>query len=269
MRNIAVALLAILSAVAAAAAPKAELWARWSAHDDASRRTINHRAWDDFLAEFVSARDGINVVDYAAARDAARDSLQSYLRRLAQVNISEYARGEQRAYWINLYNALTVETILAHYPVAGIRDIDISPGLFADGPWGKKQITVEGAQLSLDDIEHRILRPIWRDARIHYAVNCASVGCPNLAMRAYTAANADELLEQGAKEFINHPRGAVVEDGELFVSSIYTWFADDFGGGDAGVIRHLKQYAAPELRAQLDGVTAVSGDDYDWSLNQK
>ena len=84
--------------------------------------------------------------------------------------------------------------------------------------------------MSLDDIEHRILRPIWRDPRIHYAVNCASIGCPDLFPEAITAANADAYLTRGARDYINDPRGAVVTGGRLTVSSIYKWFREDFGG---------------------------------------
>jgi Protein of unknown function, DUF547 len=87
--------------------------------------------------------------------------------------------------------------------VASIRDIAISPGLFSVGPWGRKLIEVEGEPLSLDDIEHRILRPIWRDPRLHYAVNCAALGCPNLRSSAFTAANADILLETAASDYVN------------------------------------------------------------------
>ena len=94
------------------------------------------------------------------------------------VAISNYNRNEQKAYWINVYNALTIDLILSRFPVASIRDINISPGLLARGPWGAKLFIVEGEKLSLDDIEHRILRPIWKDNRIHYAVNFASLGLP-------------------------------------------------------------------------------------------
>lgn len=172
------------------------------------------------------------------------------------------------AYWINLYNALTMQVVLEHYPVDSIRDIDISPGWFSDGPWGAKLVGVEGEQLTLDDIEHRILRPIWQDPRIHYTVNCASVGCPNLALEAYTTANYNELAEAGVRAYINSPRGAVVDKGRLKVSSIYAWFKTDFGGTDASVIQHLRQYAEPELAAELDGVKKISDDFYDWSLNE-
>jgi Protein of unknown function, DUF547 len=154
-----------------------------------------------------------------------RKALKSYLENLQSLQISQYNRAEQKAYWINLNNALTVEVVLSRYPVESIRDIGISPGLFSRGPWDAKLLTVEGEKLSLNDIEHRILRPIWRDARVHYAVNCASLGCPNLQPAAFTTDNTENLLERGAKEYVNHPRGVAVRNQKLRVSSIYVWFS--------------------------------------------
>ena len=165
-----------------------------------------------------------------------------------------------------MYNALTITVILDHYPVESIRDIDTS-GLFANGPWGAELVTIEGETLTLDDIEHRILRPIWQDPRVHYAVNCASIGCPNIMRTAFTAKNTEALMNSAAKDFINHPRAVTVTGDKLRVSSIYVWFKDDFGGTDEGVIAHLKQYAKPTLRGRLNSVTKIDGDVYDWSLN--
>jgi len=193
----------------------------------------------------------------------------AYLDALQQTPVSKLNRNEQRAFWINLYNALTADVVIAHYPVDSIRDIDISPGLFASGPWQKKLAQVEGEKLSLDDIEHRILRPIWQDARVHYAVNCASIGCPNLMTNAFTAENTEAMLQDGAQDFINHRRGARVDDGgALVVSSIYKWFAEDFGGDDSGIITHLQKHADDDLRAKLANVKTIADDDYDWNLNK-
>jgi hypothetical protein len=250
-------------------APKADLWERWSAHSRSSTASIDHGDWDVFLARYVVAHeDGVNRVAYARVSGEDRDRLKAYLAGLAELRISDYSRDEQRAYWINMYNALTVDVVLDHYPVDSIRAIAISPGFFAIGPWGKKLIGVEGEQLSLDDIEHRILRPIWKDPRIHYAVNCASLGCPKLMPRAFTATNTEELLEQGARDFINSDHGARFEsDTRLVASSIYDWFQEDFGGDEAGVIAHLRLYADAALEAKLDGVTDVHDFEYDWTLN--
>jgi hypothetical protein len=260
--------LAGIASLEALFAPKAELWPRWQAHDPASGETVDHAVWDRLLGRYL-ARDetGLNRFDYGAVSAADRSALDGYLAALAARAVGHLNRDEQRAYWINLYNALTVQVVLAHYPVESIRDIDISPGLFASGPWDKALIAVEGEDLTLNHIEHRILRPIWRDPRIHYAVNCASVGCPNLQTRAFTAANTEALLEAAARDYVNSPRGLVLADGGLTVSSIYVWFNEDFGGSDAGVIAHLARFAAPELAARFSGVTAIAGHAYDWRLN--
>ena len=262
------ALVFTLPAVTASAAPKAELWERWTAHDAASTATVDHSAWDRFLeANLVLGRNGINRLAYGQVSAADRKALARYLDALAAAPISRYQRDEQLAYWINLYNALTVKVILDHYPVKSIRDIDISPGWFSFGPWDRKLIEVESEMVSLNDIEHRILRPIWRDARIHYAVNCASLGCPNLAPTAYNAKTTDSSLTAGARAHINHPRGVSIEGGRLYVSTIYKWFVEDFGGDDKGVLDHLRQFANPELANKLAKFVAIDGYRYDWGIN--
>jgi hypothetical protein len=248
-------------------APSANLWSRWLAADPGATARIDHSSWDAFLKTYRSeARSGPARFAYASVSPADREALRAYVAALEAEPISRYSRPEQFAYWVNLYNALTVKVILDHYPVASIRDITISPGLFARGPWGRKLVTIEGERVSLNDIEHRILRPIWKDPRIHYAVNCASVGCPDLQGDAFTASNTETLLNRGARTYINDARGVRFDNGRLIVSSIYGWFAEDFGGS-AGVLDHLRQYAEPDLRRRLEARAAVDGHAYDWSLN--
>lgn len=248
------------------AAPKAKLWEFWIAHDSDSTTTIDHSAWNEFLANYLRRRpDGINRFAYRAVSPSQRELLSTYIDGLAALPIRTYSRDEQLAYWINLYNALTVQVVLDHFPVESIRDI--SSGLFSFGPWRMDLVTIEGESLSLDDIEHRILRPVWKDARVHYAVNCASLGCPNLQPVAFTSDNTHDLLDTAAREYVNHPRGAQVTEDGLVVSSIYDWFEDDFGGNDRGVIDHLTRYADPELARQLQDVTEVERDRYDWAIN--
>jgi hypothetical protein len=257
-----------LAPSAAFAAPKAELWQRWTAHQAGSMQRVDHAAWGRLLAaRLIVGADGINRFAYGAVTAPERQALDGYVAVLAATPVSRLDRPEQRAFWINLYNALTVQVVLSRYPVKSIRDIAISPGLFSSGPWGKKLATVEGEAVSLDDIEHRILRPIWRDPRIHYAVNCASIGCPNLMREAYTAANTETLLEAGARAYVNHPRGARIAEGKLRVSSIYVWFQQDFGGDEAGVVAHLRRYAEPGAAQALAGINSIAGHDYDWTLN--
>lgn len=253
------------------AAPAAEAWERWRAHDPAATRRVDHGAWTALLARHRSmGSDGVARFDYAilAADAGDRAALAAYLAALAAMPVSTLARAEQMAFWINLYNALTIDVVIRHWPVDSIRDIRISPGWFAAGPWGRKLIAVEGEAVSLDDIEHRILRPLWNDPRVHYAVNCASLGCPDLAAEAYTGDALDAQLERAAIVFINHPRGARIDAGRLRVSSIYEWFKADFGGDDAGVIAHLRRYAGPDLARALAGVTRIAGHAYDWTINR-
>jgi hypothetical protein len=249
-------------------APKAERWDFWDARDPGNTTQIDHSSWNTFLGTYVlPGEDGINLVRYASVSDADRQQLKLYIAALEQLPIRQYSSEQQLAYWINLYNALTIDVVLQHYPVDSIRDIDISPGFLADGPWKKKLLTIEGEPLSLNDIEHRILRPVWQDPRLHYALNCASIGCPNLSNSAYQAATIDTRLDQAATSYINHPRGVSFDNGKLTVSSIYSWFRDDFGESDAAVIAHLQRYALEPLQDALADSEKISGYRYDWSLN--
>jgi hypothetical protein len=249
-------------------APSANLWPRWEKNAPKSRESINHSLWGNLLSRHVrKSNRGVNLVDYRGFSAADRTMLADYIAILTGVSISQFNRDQQLAYWINLYNALTVQVVLDHYPVDSIRDINISPGLFTIGPWDKTLISIEGEDLTLNDIEHRILRPIWRDPRIHYAVNCASIGCPDLRDRAYPATGIDKLLDQAATAYVNDPRGVSVVDGKVSVSKIYDWFIEDFGGSEETVLHHLQQYAAPELAARLEAIGKLSNEHYDWSIN--
>ena len=267
-RSVLGGLLLAAAPCAACAVPRPDPWPRWQASDEAANASVDHTPGDRFLARhLVAGEDGINRVAYRRVLPAEREALAVYLAALAGLPVTTYRRAEQRAYWINLYNALTVRVVLDHYPVASIRDIAISPGLFSRGPWGKKLTRIEGEEVSLDDIEHRILRPFWRDPRLHYALNCAALGCPNLQPRAFTAATAEAMLEDAARAYVNHPRGARIVEERLRVSSVYIWYKEDFGGDDQGVIAHLRRYAAPSLAQALAAQTSIAGDSYDWALN--
>jgi hypothetical protein len=255
---------------AAAAAPSSDLWPRWQTNSSDSTQSIDHTPWDMLLKKYLITNhpSRINRFRYADMTPADQQVLGTYLSQLQQIRVSSLSRKEQEAYWVNLYNALTVKVILDHYPVKSITDIDISPGFFSNGPWDAKLLSIEGKEVSLNDIEHRILRPIFKDNRLHYALNCASIGCPNLQPTAFTAANTEELLEKGAREYINSPRGAQLIKGKLQVSSIYKWFQTDFGGSEEGVINHLRTYAQGDMAEGLKTYNNGLRFEYDWWLNQ-
>jgi hypothetical protein len=228
------------------------------------------------LSKYVTVgASGINLVDYAKWKKNKADlqRLDGYLASLQSQKPSAMARDQAFVFWINLYNAATLKILLDNYPVRSIRDIKSTGTGLLDfkasfGPWRTKLLTVEGQSLSLDGIEHDILRPKFRDARVHYAINCASIGCPNLKRTPWTAQSLEADLQAAARDYVSHSRGASIgPDGGLRVSSIYHWFKEDFGGSDKGVIAHLRKHANPELAAKLAGKTSIAGHDYDWSLN--
>ncbi len=232
-------------------------------------------ALDALLARHVTLpSDGVARVAYARWKASAADmaALDGWIAAAAARRPSAMPRAEAFAFWANLYNALTLKVVLDRYPVRSIRDIrstgvPFDPRQF-NGPWRTRLVTIEGRAMSLDDIEHGTMRPTFRDPRVHYAVNCASIGCPNLPPRAWRAATLERDLDAAARAFVNHPRGVtVLGDGRLRVSSIYHWFKEDFGGNDAGVVAHLRQNAAPPLATRLAAATAIADHAYDWALN--
>lgn len=229
---------------------------------------LDHGAWDRFLqAHTRKDAAGVVRVGYGRISDSDHAELKRYVRKLAAVDAATLTNEAQLAYWVNLYNALTVDVILDHHPVASIRDI--KSGGFDLGPWEDMRLLVNGVETSLHDIEHGIIRPLWPDVpEIHYVLNCAAVGCPNLGQRAYTAQNITDTLESAARSYVNDPRGVrVSENGQVTASKIYSWYLDDFGGSEAAVLDHIRGYAAPELQAKLAGKTRIQRYEYDWALN--
>ena len=228
----------------------------------------DHAAFDALLSRRArDSRDGVVRVDYAGWRGSAADraALVGYIDTLSALDPLSLTRPEQFAYWANLYNALTIRVVVDEWPVRSIRDIRSS--LLVAGPWRKTVARVGGVDLSLDDIEHEILRKGWSDPRVHYAVNCASFGCPNLPLRAWRGEGLGPALDVAARSYVNHPRGVTFNGVTLTVSSIYKWYAADFGGTDARVIAHLTQYAAAPLAARLRQTNRISGETYNWAIN--
>jgi hypothetical protein len=270
MRRLLIAILGVLVLLDAAsghAGPRAERWERWAAHDPDSLRHIDHAEWDAFLTSYLRiGADGVHRVAYGQVSAADRAQLGDYVARLAAIPISAYNRAEQMAYWINLYNALVVRLVVDHYPIASIRDIGSGPGA-PGGPWSETLVEVEGIPLSLHDIAHRILRPIWKDPRVHYGLACGAVGCPNLQPEPFDAQELDRQLSEAAMAYINDQRCIKIEGDHLALSSIYRWYRDDFGPTDRDVINHLMAYAAPGLAMRLQGFEKISDDGFDWRLN--
>lgn len=221
---------------------------------------ISHVLWDSLLHRHVCA-DG--MVDYEGfMRDSQH--LNRYLRLLESSHPSAdtWSKPEQMAYWINAYNAFTIKLIIDHYPVKSIKDI--RRGLpFINSVWDISFITIAGSRYDLNQIEHNILRPLFKDARIHAAINCASVSCPRLRAKAYTADRLDEQLDEAMRTFLldevrNQPSASVAG-----LSPIFSWFSTDFER-DKGSVRAYVNHYLPE---PIPASAVIRYLPYDWQLN--
>lgn len=222
--------------------------------------------FDRLLQRYVTAgSDGLNRVDYRAwrASSADRAALDAYIDAHEAARPSQLSRNDQFAFWANLYNAVTLDVVLDAYPVSSIRQI--RPNILAIGPWTVERVTVEGQSLSLDDIEHGIMRPTFRDPRVHYSVNCASIGCPNLQREAFRGSRLEAQLDAAARAFIASDRGVRITPQGLRLSRIYQWFGEDFGT-EAQLREHLARYATSARAADIRNQRII-GYAYDWDLN--
>lgn len=261
------------SAITTARAEFPQFSATEPSADSELSQSVDHAALDQFLSTYLvttpasnSLSQGANLIRYNAVNAADKQALVDYIDRLQATSVSALDRNEQLAFWINLYNAETIRVILDNIPVDTIRAIKSGPFDFK-GPWNDIRLNVEGTPLSLDDIENKIVRPVFKDPRIHYGLNCAAIGCPSLRAEAFKGDSLDGALDEQTRAFINTPRGAFVEDGKLTVSRIFLWYADDYGDTDSDIINHLRQYAEPALRDTLTGLDRIDRYEYDWSLN--
>ncbi|KHT65528.1 hypothetical protein RJ45_00675 [Photobacterium gaetbulicola] len=254
-----ISLLLLILSASTLAAPKADLWPYWQQYATTNSQTVDHSRWQRLLDKYLVVQPNQTLFRYNRVSDGDKYELNRYLRDLSKLDPHQLNRNEQFAYWVNLYNAQTVKLILDNYPVSSITKLG---GFFSFGPWDEQVLTINGKRLSLNDIEHRILRPIWRDPRIHYAVNCASLGCPDLQPEVFTASNRERLLDRAATRFINSRKGVNPQDDNTQLSSIYDWYGSDFGS-TSQLQKHINQYrqGAPITLGRVSY-------DYDWSLNE-
>ncbi len=233
----------------------------------ASVKASPHAAFTGILSKYVSAPDGQGLTHFnyngLKANGADKAALDNYIKDLEGVNPNNLPQNEAIAFYANLYNAVTVQVIVDNYPVKSIKKL----GPLGSGPWKKKLFTLNGEPSSLNAVEHDILRKQFPSPYVHYMVNCASVGCPNLLNSAWEASSLDRVKEQAAADYINSPRGVQITSKGLKVSSIFKWFKGDFGG-NSGLLQHIRKHARPELAQAIDNGAQVVDYGYDWSLNE-
>ncbi len=225
-----------------------------------------HAAFDGVLKQHV--RDGL--VSYAALKSAPGD-LDTYLVQLATVAGTEFAGWpvkERLAFLINLYNAATLKLIIGNYPLKSIRSIGWLPG----AAWKQEGVSLFGRKISLDEVEHGIIRKDYRDARVHFALVCAAKGCPPLRNEAFVAARLEAQLDEQGRVFLAQSEKNRIEaaTGTVWLSQIFKWFAGDFEAEAGTVLKFAAPFFPPEAQRPLAaGGLKVQFTDYDWSLNDR
>ncbi len=219
---------------------------------NSTQKQVDHSLWTELLQENVNEE---GFVDYKAFQKD-RDRLDKYLETLSSQNPSEkWSQAELLAYYINLYNAYTLDLILRNYPVESIQDIH--------GAWTKAFVKVGDTNISLGGIENSLLRKM-NEPRIHFAINCASVSCPKLMNEAYTADNIDEQLDKAAREFVNSDKNEISSNSAK-LSRIFDWYEDDFTIHGKTLVEYINQYSDTKLEPNAK----LGYKNYDWNLNEQ
>lgn len=244
------------------AAPKAKLIEFWDDSEENSLFDVDHSPWDDILSKYVTHHDsGVNRFAYEKVTAEDKAKLQRYLEEAQLMDPRQLTRARQKAYWLNLFNAGVTFQIIESAPKKSIKEISSAK------LWRKKRFYIAMQKLSLDDIEHGIVRPLFKDPRVHFAFASGTVGSANILHRAFREDNIEELLDFNTREFLNHERGVDYKNGKLILSSIFKWYQADFGDDFSDVKLFLTQYLLPEKLAHLDQNKSASYD-YDWGLNK-
>jgi hypothetical protein len=229
----------------------------------ASPAAVDHSSYDKLLKKYVSAK---GLVNYKGLK-ANQQELNSYLDLLSKsAPAASWSKADQMAFWINAYNAYTIRLVLDHYPVSSIKDIGSKIKIpFVTTPWAIKFFSIGGEKMSLDNIEHGILRKKYNDPRIHFALVCASMSCPSLRPEAYTAAKLESQLDDQARDFLNNPAKNKISAASAQLSKYFDWYKGDWEKNGQSVEKWVNKYST----TKIDAKTKVSYLDYNWSLNEQ
>ncbi len=227
---------------------------------------FDHSAYDRILREYV---DDKGLVDYIGIGRDGR--FADYMKSLESAKVEALSVDGQLAFWINAYNAVTIDRVIKTKPKKSVRET------FLPGVWKSTKFfttpnhIVGGKRLSLDDIEHEILRKKFSDPRIHFTVVCASLGCPPLARTAYTEESVTAQLEEETRKYLNSERGVRIDHTKntIYVSRIFDWFGEDFIEKSGSILEFIRSYLKEENARFLDRQPKVDFLDYDWALNAK
>ncbi len=234
---------------------------RSTAANQSDSIVVSHQIWDDLLQRHVDKAGNVNYKGFITSKD----SLDSYLDLLSlQPSSPEWTEDAQLAYWINAYNAFTVKLIVDNYPVESIQDLH--PTFYIPmvrTVWHKEFFKIGGEDMSLDAIEHKILRKQFNEPRIHFAIVCASKSCPKLLNEAFTQDKVRRQLDKQARDFLSDNFRNRLAEKEVYLSKIFSWFKGDFTK-EGSLIEFLNKYSSIEISVDAD----INYLNYDWSLNE-
>lgn len=220
---------------------------------------ISHEIFDILLKKHVNSEGFVNYKGFQ--RDSSE--LNTYLKLLSDnpPDVNTWSKDEQKAFWINAYNAFTIKLILNYYPIKSIKDI--KRGIpFVNTTWDIKFIKIGDKTYDLNNLEHSILRPKFKDSRVHFAVNCASFSCPKLRNEAYTGEKLNTQLDDQARAFLADKSKNVITANSIKLSKIFTWYSIDFPGDK---ITYLNKYAPVKINPDADKISM----SYNWALNEQ
>ena len=225
---------------------------------------FDHSRFDQVLKTYVNNQ---GLVDYNGI--AGDQSFKMYMESLKSAQLDSMSRDGQLAFWINAYNAITIDKVIKWKPKKSARETFV-PGVWTSTKFfTTREHTVAGKSLSQDDIEHEILRKHFKDPRIHFAIICASSSCPRLPRFAYTDENVQAKLEEETRKYVNSDRGTQIDSAKntLYLSKLFDWFSGDFESKAGSVLDFLKRYLNEKTLAFLEENPNIKYIHYDWSLN--
>lgn len=224
-------------------------------------KPVSHEQWDKLLKKHVSADGKVNYKGFI--KDSVE--LNKYLKQLSDNSPDEnsWTRNEQLAYWINAYNAFTVQLVIRHYPIKSIKDIVKINIPLVNSPWDIKFFKIGNVKMDLNTIEHDIIRKKFKEPRIHFSLVCASKSCPKLRNEAFTANKLEEQLMEQAKDFLKDSSRNKISKDKIELSKIFDWYSSDFPKGDK-LIEFLNTYSPVQINKDVK----ISYMDYDWDLNE-
>ena len=237
-----------------------------SIHQETSAETFDHSKFDQILKQYV---DHKGLVDYNRISKDSR--FKEYMESLKFVKVEDLSRNGQLAFWLNAYNAVTIDKVIKWKPKKSVRET-LSPGVWTSTKFfNTRDHVVAGRRLSQDDIEHEILRKKFKEPRIHFAIVCASSGCPPLARFAFTDEDVQAKLEEETRKYINSSRGTRIDYAKntFYLSKIFDWFSSDFESKSDSVLGFIKPYLSKEARSFVERDPKIAYIHYDWALNAK